>query len=76
MWNSITINDMKEFLKNLPYFFGICGWLLGTIGGVGYALYAKAWIIAAGVAFLGVLSFPAVRDFVNKLTAPKGKANE
>lgn len=56
-------------MKKLGYFFGICGWLLGSIGGVGYACYNHAYLIAAAVVFLAVLSFPKVREFVSKLMA-------
>ena len=40
----------------------ICLWLLGTIGGVGYTIWVKAYVIAAGVAANGVLAFFKVRD--------------
>lgn len=60
---------MKGIIKKLGYFAGICGWILGAVGGVGYACYNRAYLIAAAVAFLAVLSFPKVREFVEKLMA-------
>lgn len=34
---------------------------LGLIGGLGWTLYNHAWLIAAGVAALGVLAFPTLK---------------
>lgn len=40
----------------------ICLWLLGTIGGVGYAIYNQAWVILFGVVVNAVLAFFKARD--------------
>ena len=40
----------------------ICLWLLGTIGGVGYAIYNQAWDILPGVLVNAVLAFFKVKD--------------
>ena len=39
----------------------ICLYVLGSIGGFGYALYCRAWLIAVGVVVLAVLAFPTVK---------------
>lgn len=65
-------NDMKKFL----YFFGMCAWFVGALGGFGYAAYCKAWFIAVCVLYLGALSFGKVKEFYNKLMesdAPQGR---
>lgn len=58
---------MKEFAKKALNFFGLCAWVLGTIGGFGYAAYNKAWLIAVCVAVLGVFSWKTVKGFVDEL---------
>ena len=40
----------------------ICLWLLGTIGGVGYAVYHQAWVIAPGVLANAILAFFKVKE--------------
>ena len=49
--------------------FAICAlWVLGTIGGIGYAIYEGAYPIAAGVAALSVRSLPTVKKHFKELT--------
>ncbi len=55
---------MKKFL----YFFAMCAYGVGAIGGFGYACYCKAWVIAACVAVLAAMAFPKAKEFYNKLT--------
>ena len=55
-------------MKQIGYFLGLCGWVLGAIGGTGYALYCHAYLIGAAVVYLAALSFPKVREFFRKLT--------
>ena len=43
-------------------------WVLGTIGGVGYAIYGGSWPIAAGCAINGILALPTVKKHFNELT--------
>ena len=58
------IQNMKKAID-----FAICAlWVLGTIGGIGYALYEGAYPIAAGVAALSIMSFPTVKKHFNELT--------
>ena len=59
-----TTTDIKKLL----YFFGMCAYGVGSIGGFGYALYCKAWVIAACVAVLAAMAFPKAKEFYNKLT--------
>lgn len=58
-----TIRNMKKFL----YFFAMCAYGVGAIGGFGYALYCKAYFIAACVVALAVMAFPKAKEFYNKL---------
>ena len=55
---------MKKFIN----FAVCCLWVLGTIGGIGYALYESAYPIAAGVAALSIMSFSTVKKHFNELT--------
>lgn len=54
-------------LKKIGYFFGMCAYAVGAIGGFGYACYCKAYFIAVCVVALAVMAFPTVKSFYNKL---------
>ncbi len=54
-------------MKKIINFAVCCLWVLGTIGGVGYAIYGGSWPIAAGVAALCVMSLPTVRKHFKEL---------
>lgn len=58
---------MKQYLKKAFYFFAMCAYGVGAIGGFGYAAYCKAWFIAACVAALAAMAFPTVKTFYKKL---------
>ena len=55
-------------MKKYVYFFGLFAYAVGTIGGIGYACYSKAWFIAACVAVLAVMAFPKAKEFFEQLT--------
>jgi len=55
-------------LKKIGYFFGLCAYALGVIGGFGCAMYVKSYAIAAAVIVLAAMAFPTVRTFFKKLT--------
>lgn len=46
-------------------YFVALGWLVayavGLVGGVGYAAYSGAWVIAICVILLGVMAFPKAK---------------
>ena len=50
-------------------FFIIIAYILGTIGGFGYALYGGSWPIAIAIIVLGVLAFPKVKEAFKTLTS-------
>ena len=55
-------------MKNLVSSVVICLWILGTIGGVGYAIYGGSWPCAVGVAVNAILALPTVKkhwDYLN-----------
>lgn len=54
-------------LKKLVYFFAMCAYGVGAIGGFGCALYCKAYFIAVCVAVLAAMAFPTVKMFCHKL---------
>lgn len=43
-----------------------CLWVVGTIGGVGVALYNKSYFIAICVAALAVMAFPRAKKVFEK----------
>ena len=58
--------------SNMKKYFVALGWLavylLGVIGGVGYAAYSGAWVIAVCAALLGVMAFPKVKEAFKMLS--------
>lgn len=49
-------------MNKILAFFIIAAYVLGTIGGFGYALYGGSWPIAIAIIILGVLAFPKVKE--------------
>ena len=45
----------------------MCAYVVGAIGGFGYAMYCKAYFIAACVVALAAMAFPTLKSFYNKL---------
>lgn len=56
-------------LNKLLSFLILCLYALGTIGGIGYVCYNKAYPIAVGVAALAVMAFPKLKEAFKNLTA-------
>ena len=55
-------------MKKVCYFLLLCLYILGTIGGIGYAVYGGAWPVAIGVAAVAWMALPKVREYYNGLT--------
>lgn len=51
----------------LLYFFAICAYILGAFGGVGYALFNSAYLIAVSVLIIAVMAFPVLFGCIKKL---------
>jgi len=54
-------------MKQLVSFIMICLYVLGAIGGVGYALYNGAYPVAVGVVGLAWMAWPTLYDEVRNL---------
>ena len=46
----------------------LMAYALGAIGGTGYALYSRAYVIAIAVVVLAVLAFPVVKKIFQDWT--------
>ena len=55
---------MKKYL----YLIILFAYVMGIIGGIGYALYSGAWVIAVSVAILGAMAFPTAKEIYKKIT--------
>ncbi|MBO4786912.1 MAG: hypothetical protein J5510_07585 [Prevotella sp.] len=55
-------------MKKIMCFIALFLYIMGTIGGIGYCLYNKAYVIAIAVAVLSVMAFPTVRNMFKYLT--------
>ena len=53
--------------KKLIAFCMLCLYMLGTIGGIGYAIHGKAWVIAVGVLATGWMAWPSAVKYRNIL---------
>ena len=56
-----------EKYKGFIYFLLICLYILGTIGGIGYACYNHAYLIAVGVAAVAAMAFPYIKGVFKKM---------
>ena len=50
-------------MKKLFIFLGLCLYVLGVFGGIGYALYGGSYPIALGIVVLGCIGFPTVKKW-------------
>lgn len=48
--------------KYFVAFFWLIVYLVGLVGGVGYAAYSGAWVIAICVILLGIMAFPKAKE--------------
>lgn len=61
--NMQQADSMKKYL----YLVGLFLYAMGVIGGIGYSIYAGAWVIAVAVLVLGVMAFPTAKVFYEEL---------
>lgn len=52
--------------KGVFYMMMMMAYLMGSIGGFGYAIYCKAYVIAAAVALLAWMAFPKAKEYFEK----------
>ena len=55
-------------MKKVGYLLLLFLWVMGGIGGAGYAIYSGAWPIAIAVVVTAVLAFPQVKEIYRKLS--------
>ena len=55
--------------KGFFYMFALMAYLMGSIGGFGYACYAHAYVIALAVLVLAVMAFPTAKRYFDKWTS-------
>ena len=55
-------------LKGIISMFLLMLYAMGTIGGFGYAMYCKAYVIAAAVLIVAVMAFPTIRKVFKEWT--------
>ena len=56
-----------EKYKGFICFLLICLYVLGTIGGIGFACYNHAYLIAVGVAAVAAMAFPYIKEKFKKM---------
>lgn len=50
-------------MKKVLIFLGLCLYILGVFGGIGYALYGGSYPIALGIVVLSCIGFPTVKKW-------------
>ena len=65
MLNNKNVEKMK--FKKLYYFFMLCLFLLGSIGGIGYTIYCDAYVICVGIIGLSYMALPTALDYFDIL---------
>lgn len=55
-------------LKKIGYFFGLAAYVLGSIGGFGWSIYGKGYLVAAAVIVLAAMAFPTAKKWFKGLT--------
>lgn len=65
------MNDKnKRIMKNkIICFILFFAYIVGAIGGFGYAIYSHAYVIAAAVVVLAVMAFPTFKNCIKELLA-------
>ena len=57
-----------EHAKQILRMVILMAYVMGAIGGTGYALYCRAYVIAIAVVVLAVLAFPVVKKIFQDWT--------
>jgi hypothetical protein len=52
--------------KGFIYMFMLMAYTMGSIGGFGYAIYSKAYVIAVAILLLAWMAFPKAKEFFEK----------
>lgn len=47
--------------KGLKFLLLLCAYVLGAVGGFGYAMHNKAYLIGVSVILLSLMAFPTVK---------------
>ena len=55
--------------KGFFYMFALMAYMMGAIGGFGYACYNHAYVIALAVLVLAVMAFPTAKRYFDKWTS-------
>lgn len=55
--------------KKILQFFGLCAYVVGAIGGFGYAVYSKTGFVAACIVVLAVMAFPTAKEWFKSLNS-------
>lgn len=65
----VSLEQRESVMKKIGYFFGLCAYVIGSIGGFGYAAYCKAWFIAVCIVVLAYMAFGTAKAWFRGLTA-------
>ena len=52
-------------MKKPLCFFGLFAYVIGAIGGIGYACHVKEYVIAACIVVLAGMAFPTAKKWFN-----------
>lgn len=46
--------------------FMMMAYLMGSVGGFGYAMYCEAYVIAGAIVLLSIMAFPKAKEYFEK----------
>lgn len=55
-------------MKKLIAFIEFCAYILGALGGWGYAVHGGSWPIAVAIIILAVMAWPTFKEAYKQLT--------
>lgn len=61
-------------MQKYIYLIILFAYVMGIIGGIGYALYSVACVIAVAVAILGAMAFQTAKEIYNSYVVNGSKA--
>lgn len=61
------MKDLKEFKKKVKSLAIVCLWFLGTVGGIGFAIYGGSWPCAIGCGINGAIAWSTVKKNLDYL---------
>lgn len=57
----------KKKMKKMIAFIEVCAFVIGALGGIGYAVYGGSWPIAVAIVIMAVMAWPTFKGAYKQL---------